>query len=152
MRSPAHESYVLYTGTLVRILSQYPAQSSSSVFSTCGVLLLPPLRVHTHLLYCSKICLSNGITSCISHPGIMTYTHRPASGLTTRPASAPGSPLRHWLLLPALSAAGSPSFGPPFLQSPLCIPSFWPRSRAMAYSRYGFFFCHMTIPSFYSTF
>ena len=73
----------------------------------------------------------------------MTYTHRPASGLTTHPASAPGSPLRHWPLLPAPSATGSPSFGPPFLQSPLCIPSFWPRSRAMAYSRYGFFFCHM---------
>ena len=82
-------------------------------------------------------------TSCISHPGTATYTHTPASVRTRPPISALGLHPYHWLPLPSPSVVGSLVSGPLTLQSPSCIPSFCPRSRAIMYSRYGFFFCHM---------
>lgn len=82
-------------------------------------------------------------TSCISHPGTATCTHTLASARTIPPVSDPGLHPCHWLPLPSPSVVGSLVSGPLILQSPSCIPSFWPRNRAIMYSRYGFFFCHM---------
>ena len=82
-------------------------------------------------------------TSCISHLDITMYTHMPASVRTRLPISVLGLHPCHWLPLLFPSEAGSLVFGPLISLSPSCIPSFWPRNRAIMYSRYGFFFCHM---------